>query len=43
MLFHAILDSEMAEVHSVSLCDITSPFPRAIISNLHTKACNYLY
>ena len=44
MLFRAIsLHSEMAKLHSASPLEITSPFPRAIISKLHSKACNYLY
>ena len=39
MLFH----SEMAELHSASPREITSPFTREIISVLHSKACNNLY
>ena len=47
MLFRAILDiialGEMAKLHSASPREITSPFPREIISKLHSKACHYLY
>ena len=46
MLFRAILDylhSEVAKLHSALPREITSPFPREIISKLHSKACNYLY
>ena len=37
------LHSEMAKLHLASPHEITSPFPRAIIFKLHSKACNYLY
>ena len=37
------LHSEVAKLHSASPREITSPFPREIISKLHSKACNYLY
>ena len=46
MLFRAIrikFHSEMAKLHSASPREITSPFIREIISELHSKACNYLY
>ena len=46
MLFRGILDIivlGMAKLHSASPCEITSPFPRAIISKLHSEACKYLY
>ena len=33
----------MANLHSASPREITSPFPHEIISKLHSKACNYLY
>ena len=33
----------MAKLHSASPCEITSPFPRVIISKLHSKARNHLY
>ena len=33
----------MAKLHSASPREITSPFPREIISELHSKACNNLY
>ena len=33
----------MAKLHSTSPREITSPFPCAIISKLHSKACNYRY
>ena len=44
MLFRAILDihSEMAKLHSALPREINSLYPRAIISKLHSKACNYL-
>ena len=34
---------EMAKLHSASPREITSPFTREIISELHSKACNNLY
>ena len=33
----------MAKLHSASPREITSPFTREIISELYSKACNYLY
>ena len=33
----------MAKFHSASPREITSPFTSEIISELHSKACNYLY
>ena len=33
----------MAKLHSASSREITSPFTCEIISELHSKACNYLY
>ena len=33
----------MTKLHSASPPEITSPFPCAIISKLHSKTCNYLY
>ena len=46
MLFRAIrikFHSDIAKLHSASPREITSPFTREIISELHSKACNYLY
>ena len=46
MLFRAILDiiaPEVAKLHSASSREITSPFPREIISKLHSKSCNYQF
>ena len=43
MQFWILLHSEVAELHSASPREITSPFSHEIISILHSKACNYLY
>ena len=46
MLFRAIrikFHTEMAKLHLASPREITSPFTREIISELHSKACYNQY